>query len=202
MFSGAKLAADLVGTADNCAVLSKGDISKEASTKYLIEDEVAYVFLKSMKQEHIFTDRAYISVVGNSAAGTKRMVRRFEYYSNPFREVRFETAGYGITDQDCELKFIVGGRDVSIDIRKQETEKAVHVYRILTSLASFQERNSYLLTAITSAMNLRTLQLPSGKDEVSTTVSALNSATITDVLNLHNQMVPVSYKHIFEQYLG
>lgn len=66
---------------------------EELLKSYLISDEKAYSILKSTTEEYIFTDKAYISVKGNSAVGTKKNVTRYEYFDNIFSYVTLQTPG-------------------------------------------------------------------------------------------------------------
>ena len=58
--------------------------------------------------QYIFTDKAFVAVFGEAAAGKKRLIRRWDFYDEYISEVVFETAGVGATDHDCELKFVIG----------------------------------------------------------------------------------------------
>lgn len=202
MFSGAKIAADFAGTADNCTVVARSAIPHEASSRFLLNNEIPFVFLKSAKEEHIFTDQAYVSICGNSSVGTKRMVRRLDFFSYPISNVHFETSGVGMTDQDCELKFVMNNNHFSIDIKKAEMEAGIQIYRTLTALSNYQARNLSMLGAIGASMNHRNLHLTVGKDDLTSTLATLNSAAVTDVVNVYNLVIPLSYQHIFMQYLG
>ena len=203
MFSGAaKIGTDFAGTADNCSVIARSAIPNEPFARFLLVGEIPFVYLKSIKEEHIFTDQAYVRVVGHAAAGTKKLVYRLEYFSHPISSVRFETGGVGITDQDCELKFVMANQDFSIDIRKPDMENGVQIYRVLTALSVYQTRNASMMGAITASLTNRNLHLTVGKDDLPVTIATLNNAAVTDVMNVYNQMVPISYQHIFTQYLG
>jgi hypothetical protein len=140
MFSTAKIGADLAGTADNCTCVAREQFGSELSSKYILEGEVIQILLQSAKEDHIFTDQAYISVKGRTAGGMKRTVIRFDYHNWPISNVYFETSGVGITDQDCELKLSIGGQNLSIDIRKQDLEMGILYYRTLSAVAIAQSR--------------------------------------------------------------
>ena len=50
-----------------------------------------------------------------------------------------------MTDQDCELSFNVGQLQITIEIAKDEQEKAIQVYRTLVHLSMVQQQNLRLL---------------------------------------------------------
>ncbi len=151
-----KLASEAIGTSDNCSVVPRERILHESIyAPYLIPSEVPYVLFKSTKQEYFFTDRAFLMIRGEAAAGTKRTIQRFEYSDFPITNVHFETAGYGVTDFDCELKFHVAGSFISIDIKKNEIDKAAVVFRTLTDVSAAMSRNAkhYRLAEIALGRN-------------------------------------------------
>lgn len=204
MFQAAKVGvASFAGTADNCECVPRKSIMQEPSAKYLLLDETPYIFLKSAKGDSIFTDKAFVSVQGASAVGTKRLVVRADFHQHRLTNVMFESAGMGVTDQDCELKFSIGGSAVSVDIRKSEMETAVLYYRTLTAL-SIAQANQAASTAMFKDMSKHiTFQFTSSN--AATVDESLRTAFSTTLANNEQAlqlMAPTSYKHIFEQYLG
>eukprot|EP01032_Pedospumella_encystans_P003924 gene3924-4640_t len=118
MFSvGTKIGASITGTADNCECIPREQINQQFSSKFLLDGEIPFIFLKSAKEDHIITDRAYIAVRGETAGGMKRITYRVDFQGYPLSNVMFESGGMGLTDQDCELKFTIANQNVSIDIR-------------------------------------------------------------------------------------
>lgn len=67
MFSGgAKLMADLSGTADDNQVIPMSRIDATSEFLYFLQpDEVPLMLLKSRKGEYIFTDCAFITVMSD-----------------------------------------------------------------------------------------------------------------------------------------
>jgi hypothetical protein len=114
--------------------------------------EVPFIVLKSGKEEHIFTDHAYISSKGESAASTRRLVVRYSYYQNHFSQIRYESAGMGVTDRDVELKFVIGSTPVSIDIWKKEAETVIFYYKVLSAISSVQAKNSTMVQLAKEAL--------------------------------------------------
>jgi hypothetical protein len=166
-------------------------------------DETPFIFMKSLKEDHIFTDKAYISCRGHTSGGTKRIVVRLEYIKYYITDVMFESAGMGLTDQDCELKFSMGGQAVSIDIRKSDMETGILFYRTLCALAAAQSRNSSAYALVRELNGKVKFHVTEGSaaavgDALHATY-AVNQASAQALLD---SLVPVSYKPIFEQYLG
>jgi len=193
MFSvGKNLGASLVGTADNCECIPKELMHQQLSFRYLLNDETPFIFLKSAKEDHIFTDRSYIAVRGETAGGHKRIIYRADYHTSPIRDVMFETAGMGITDQDCELKFTIGGQCISVDIRKSEQDTGILYYRALTALMIAQARNAQQLALFQQITARTAIQTAEHND------SAANAASAVAILD---QMAPMSYASVFQGYI-
>lgn len=143
--------------------------------------------MKSVKREYFFTECAFVIVYGEAAVGTKRMIERYEYAEYPIEGVHFETAGLGVTDFDCEIKFACGGRSYSVDVRKHENDKAAAIFRVLIELANAQTRNVKFLGLAETAF---------GRSKIVTENSSSNDfETIEAMLTKYN---PVSYKNVLE----
>lgn len=190
---GKNLGASLVGTADNCACIPKELMPQQLSFKYLLNDEIPFIFLKSSKEDHIFTDRSYVAVRGETAGGLKRIIYRADYHMNPIRDVMFETAGMGITDQDCELKFTIGGQCISVDIKKSEQDTGILYYRALTALMIAQARHAQQLQLFQQITARTAIQTAEHND------SATNAASAVAILD---QMSPMSYANVLKGYIN
>ena len=177
-----------MGTSDNCAVIPRDRIRQETTyAQFLLRDEVAFFLLKSTKKEYIFTERAFIYVYGEAAVGTKRMIERYEYAEYPVHGLHFETAGLGVTDFDCELKFSVGSRGYSVDIKKNEVSAAAAVFRCLVDLANAQTRNGKMLKLAESSFS---------RNKIVSENSTSNDFTVLEqMLAKYN---PQSYKAVLE----
>ncbi len=142
MFKGG--AAELLGRADVCAVLRPGtkEWSEAASTAFLMSEdgEVPLFVLKSKQDEYVFTDRSFVHLDGNSALSKKRLVLRYPYCTHEISQVMVETAG--TIDYDCEIKFSVAGRAVSIDVEKKELPAIIALYKALVAIAEIQARGN------------------------------------------------------------
>jgi len=188
--------ADMAGTSDNCAPIKRsqfGDSAAAESLSFLKIGEKPYIFLKSKVFEWIFTDMALVKIERDNAAGVKRTITRQEWFCSDIDigSIRFVTAGAGITDFACDLKFILRSREISIEIVKSETEYAKLVYHCLTELAIAQARNKQMLGAATT---LKQQILVNASDAAA--VSSLLIATSQELVSTYD---PLSYAHVFER---
>jgi hypothetical protein len=131
------LTSDLTGTADICRPVR--DLSKALAVDYLLPGETLHFALNSAKEEFAFTNMALIACVGATATTTRKLVTRYDYKTDKIDEVEFETAGR--VDRDVEIKFIIGGYKMSIDIAKDEIATAVIYYKVIELLSREQRRN-------------------------------------------------------------
>lgn len=203
MFSGAaKIGVGaLTGTADNCECVPREKMESELSFQYLLHGEKPYIFLKSAKEDHIFTDQAYIAVRGQTAGGAKRLIVRADYSKYSISDVMLETGGMGLTDQDCELKFTIAHQAVSVDIKKSEQHTAILYYRALCSLAHAQARHAQHLMLFKDVSAKTTFQITdSGNGAVAGTLQAAQTANFENSSAILSSLLPLSYKSVFEQY--
>jgi hypothetical protein len=70
---------------------------------------------------------------------TKRLVERFDYVTETISSILFETAG--LADRDCEIKFTIGNKNISIDVAKAEEASAQKYYRVLFAISRQQAKN-------------------------------------------------------------
>lgn len=196
MFTATKnLMSEAIGTADNCSVVLQKDKARSESSfaTLLVPGETPYILLKSIKKEYLFTDQGVLISSGEAAVGTKRLARRYNWFESPIRFVMFETAGYGITDLDCEIKFTIGSENISVDIKKQDDPNARIAVATLADLARVQSRNAQKLRLVESTLT-RTVfngaHLNGDADE------RANINTLLDELN------PLSYADVFERNLA
>ncbi|GAB9465490.1 hypothetical protein Gpo141_00002897 [Globisporangium polare] len=144
------LTKDLTGTADICSIVS-ADFSKLDASAYVLsasasapaaphqKEEILFAFA-SAKEQFAFTNEALITVCGENATTTRKVVERIEYRDARIRNVQFETTGR--VDRDCEIKFVIGDHDMSIDIAKKEENEAKRYYKALVALAREQGERS------------------------------------------------------------
>ncbi|GMF43352.1 unnamed protein product [Phytophthora fragariaefolia] len=142
------LAGDLTGSADVCKIL--GDFSKCQASEYLLPNETIAFSMVSCKEEFTFTNMALITLEGESATTTRKLVERYEYKHDKISNVKFESAGH--VDRDCEIKFHIGSKSISIDIARGEQASAQGIYKVLELLGRAQVANDHLWEISTLGM--------------------------------------------------
>lgn len=199
MFSGAsKVLAEGIGAADNCSIYF-GHSTIQGTSEYqqfLLPDEQPQILLKCTKGEYIFTDCGLTVVFGETAAGRKREVRRYDYRENHILDISFETAG--LSDFDCQINFLVGTKEFTIDIKKAEQENGAKLYRILHSVAVVQEAETRYFTlasnAFTAALGSSLTSDPSGLPNL----IGISMQGADAICNRYNRR---SYRDIFEMHI-
>ncbi|TYZ67248.1 hypothetical protein PybrP1_006026 [[Pythium] brassicae (nom. inval.)] len=160
------LVKDLAGTADICKTVS--NLSKTLAAAYLLPGETLLFAFASPKEEFAFTNEALITVCGENATTTRKLVSRFDYREHQLSHVQFETTGR--VDRDCEIKFQIGEYWMSIDVARKEEELVKTHYKALVVLAREQRgrrRNWDLcqsaLNNSSDALRLNALDAPSSQ---------------------------------------
>ncbi|KAG6618722.1 Bacterial PH-like domain [Phytophthora cinnamomi] len=131
------LAGDLTGSADVCKIVA--DFSKCQASEYLLPSETIAFSMVSCKEEFTFTNMALITLEGESATTTRKMVERYEYKDDKISQVKFESAGH--VDRDCEIKFHIGSKGISIDVARGEQTSAQGIYKVLELISRAQVEN-------------------------------------------------------------
>jgi hypothetical protein len=185
MFS--KLSADLTGSADVCSCIEPAKFHEQNSLTYLLAGERPFIVLVSGKEEHIFTDLAYISSKGTSSTISRRLVKRYDYFDHRISNVVFETAGLGISDRDVELKFTIGSEYISIDVWKKQAETLVKYYKVLVALSHQQRKNATML-------ELSKIAIPK-------TSHGDIKESIAWAEQVYEKNIPSNYGFVFEQLL-
>ncbi|RLN51261.1 hypothetical protein BBJ29_005350 [Phytophthora kernoviae] len=135
------LAGDLSGAGDVCHVIK--DFSQCLAAQYLLPGENVMFSLQSTKEEFTFTNHALFKIHGSNSTTTRKLTERFDYRHEIIKYVQFETAG--LVDRDCEIKFKIGGKSVSIDVAKAEQADALDFYKVLELLSRKQLSNNHTL---------------------------------------------------------
>ncbi|ETI41499.1 hypothetical protein L914_12773 [Phytophthora nicotianae] len=143
------LAGDLTGSADVCKIVA--DFSKCLASEYLLPNETIAFSMVSVKEEFTFTNMALILLEGENATTTRKLVERYDYKNNTITHVKFESAGH--VDRDCEIKFNIGAKGISIDIAKSEQTSAQGIYKVMELLSRAQVANERLWEISTLGMN-------------------------------------------------
>ena len=192
---------DMTGFADTCRVVPYKDIHKEQFHKYVLSDETAYIHFQSGKLEYIFTDQALITVVGETSASKKRLVARYEYDANPLTDIVFETAGFGLSDLDCELMFKSGEKAFHLDVHKHHVDQARECYKCLSALSREIVRNRDKLEFFLRAQGSKQTQIHLDKHpDLPAALDAISMNTHQYLEDLYESCSPNSYKQVFEQY--
>jgi hypothetical protein len=144
---------DIKFIADVCKCIAPPEFPKEPNAIYLLPGERIQMLLRSGKETHIFSNLAYVQIVGANASTGRRLVRRFDYVDSPISRVCYESAGMGMSDRDVELKFHIKGESISIDIWKSEAQTAIFFYKVLAAIENFQGRNELGLTLAKGAVS-------------------------------------------------
>jgi hypothetical protein len=136
-----KFAAEALGLSDIGIIVAPKDFDKVDADDYLFHEDGEKIFflIKSKKDEYCFTNVALIHVDGESAISAKRMIKRYDYASHPIANVTIETAG--TIDLDIELKFSIGEKLFSIDVRKDFLEQLKDIYKALYTIAKLQRKD-------------------------------------------------------------
>ncbi|MGH1357375.1 MAG: PH domain-containing protein [Burkholderiaceae bacterium] len=198
-----KLASEALGMSDIGVVVDPKDFAKVDADDYLFHEDGEKVFflIKSKKDEYCFTNLALIHVDGDSAVSSKRVIKRYEYASEPVNNITIETAGK--MDMDAELKFSISGLAFSIDVKKSFLEKLKDIYKVLIAIqkrqdsdASCRENAGRVLEATSSMYRFDSLQNDTA------VVQQFN-----DLLKHYNGAVLGSFKKrdftdVFEKYIA
>lgn len=134
------LASNMTGSADVCEIVT--DFSKCLASKYLLPNETIAFSMVSVKKEFTFTNMALIMLEGENATTTRKLIERYTYKDNVVSHVKFESAGH--VDRDCEIKFHIGSKSVSIDIARGDQTAAIGIYKGLELLSCAQAANERL----------------------------------------------------------
>ncbi|MFK4133297.1 PH domain-containing protein [Pseudomonas luteola] len=133
-----RFAADALGLSDIGSIIKPAHFDKVDADDYLFHEDGEKIFflIKSKKDEYCFTNLALIHVDGESAVSSKRTIKRYDYLSERIQSVMIETAG--TVDLDVELKFVIGGKPFSIDIKKTFLEQVKDIYKSLIGISKIQ----------------------------------------------------------------
>jgi hypothetical protein len=197
-----KFAAEALGLSDIGVIVAPKDFDKVDADDYLFHEdrEKIYFLIKSKKDEYCFTNLALVHVDGESAISSKRSIKRYEYAYHAISGVTIETAG--TIDLDIELKFTIGDKLFSIDVRKDHLEALKDIYKALFSIGKLQHIDSVgRAHAVQAASVLGTMLKINGALEpvgVTAHYSAVLSAMNTAVLEQHMRH---DFSGVFEKYI-
>ncbi len=191
------IVSELTGGADICQTVEKLEMVQANS--YLRPNEIVLFAFGAAKEEYAFTNEALITIKGESAISSKRLVERYEYANHPISRLKFETAG--MADRDCELKFQMGPTlSISIDIIKADEKQAQLYYRILLAISQEQARNARLweFTKLALETTSRSMHL---SDANGKSIAEIAAQTQQWLLEMHDKCNPICYKYVVDPFL-
>ncbi len=198
-----KFAAEAFGLSDIGVIVESKDFDKVDADDYLFQEdqEKIYFLIKSKKDEYCFTNLALIHVDGESAISAKRVIRRYDYASHAIANVSIETAG--TVDLDIELKFTIGDKVFSIDVRKNHLEALKDMYKALYTIGKLQKRDevgrAHAMTAVSVLGSM--MKLSSGGLDPAAVVSHYRA--VLDALNdaVRDDHTRKDFSAIFDKYI-
>ncbi|MCM1988814.1 PH domain-containing protein [Oceanirhabdus seepicola] len=160
-----KLAADALGISDIGMIISPSDYEKVDSDDYIFSEdgEKIYFLIKSKSDEYCFTNYGLIHLDGSSAISKKRILNRYEFKYDKVKEVRLETAG--TVDLDVEIKFVIGEKNFSIDVKKNQIDELKKLYKALYGIYLLQQENEKKMNIDLASIDVATNCLGKGRVE-------------------------------------
>ncbi len=158
-----KFASDALGLSDIGKIINKKDFDKVDADDYIMHEdgEQIYFLIKSRTDEYCFTNLALIHVDGTSAVSKKRLVKRYDYYKHTISGVAMETAG--TIDLDCEIKFVIGDIDFSIDVDRNQVEQLKDLYKSLIRISHIIAENNIMLNKSEETLKIAATACASSK---------------------------------------
>ncbi|KNY29625.1 PH domain-containing protein [Pseudobacteroides cellulosolvens] len=200
-----RIASEALGLSDIGKIIDPKDYDKVEADDYVFhEDEEKIFFLiKSKADEYCFTNRALIHVDGKNAISKKRMLRRYEYFLYPIRNVFLETAG--TVDLDVEIKFTMGEVQFSIDVDKKQVEKLKDLYKALFQISIITYENKIGLDYSAESIKLAVSAFSGLRAESKDVVQ--NFKDITDysfewLVTNRNKYVVEDFSDVFLKYIN
>ncbi len=197
-----KIAAEALGISDVGVIIAPADYNKVDADDYLFHEDGEKIFflIKSKKDEYCFTNFALLHVDGDSAVSAKRTIKRYEYRAHRISRVTIETAG--TIDLDVELKFTMGDRAFSVDVRKDNLEALKDIYKALHSIGKLQQRDAvgrehavHSASVVGAMLKLNGASEPTAvQAHYRAVLDAMNSA----VLDQHMRR---DFSEVFEKYM-
>lgn len=198
-----KFASEAFGLSDIGKIIEQKDFNKTDIDDYIFheDEETIYFVIKSKKDEYCFTNKAFIHLDGESAVSSKRTLHRYDYLTNPIRNVTLETAG--TIDLDVEIKFQMGGRVFSIDVDKKQIESLKDLYKTLIAISNIQEQNSEKFGYVETAQNVATEVLHrSSEANTLQLFESLRTSSLDYMLKNHQAYNRSDFGEVFSKYIN
>jgi len=200
-----KIASDALGLSDIGKIIGPEDYDKTDADDYVRheDNEKIYFLIMTKADEYCFTNLALIHVDGESAASSKRTMKRYPYSQNTISNVLLETAGR--IDLDIEIKFVLGNQQFSIDVHKDEIEKLKDLYKALLFMAEDMRENSIMLDmanqslekSVSILQNSRTVE-----DNLAEQYEKINEYGFSWLKSAREQYHKKDYGDVFEKYIN
>jgi len=199
-----KIAADALGLSDIGSVIAPADYDKVDADDYVMHEDQEKIFflIKSKTDEYCFTNKALIHLDGTSATSKKRMLRRYNYSSNPVSNVLLETAG--TIDMDVEVKFRLGSQDFSIDVNKKQLEQVKDLYKALFRISELMHENEVALGHARTSIDIASATLGRGQAGAAPIVESfkeLNQAAFAWLAGAQQKYWVKDFGFVFERYI-
>jgi hypothetical protein len=199
-----KIAADALGLSDIGSVIAPADYDKVDADDYVMHEDQEKIFflIKSKSDEYCFTNKALIHLDGTSAASKKRMLRRYNYSSNPISGVMLETAG--TMDMDVEIKFRLGQRDFSIDVHKKHLKEVKDLYKALFRISELMTENEIALGHAKASLEVASATLgrgQAGQAPIVESFKELNQAAFSWLAGAQQKYWVKDFGAVFERYI-
>jgi hypothetical protein len=199
-----KIAADALGLSDIGSVIAPADYDKVDADDYVMHEDQEKIFflIKSKTDEYCFTNKALIHLDGTSATSKKRMLRRYNYSSNPVSNVLLETAG--TIDMDVEVKFRLGSQDFSIDVNKKQLEQVKDLYKALFRISELMHENEVALGHARTSIDIASATLGRGQAGAAPIVDSfkeLNQAAFAWLAGAQQKYWVKDFGFVFERYI-
>ncbi len=183
---------------NNCLFVPPERWPAELIMRYLLPEEKPMIFLKSQKDEFLFTSHGLIFADATENANSpKRTVTRTNWAEADLGNVSLRTAG--LIDLDVELSFVFA-RQWKIELAKEEIEYAVTLYRVLEAISNRKQLNRRLMAAEDSAYRAHgpiSYHLLPGADPAAA-AEAMAASAIKWAARQVDLYLPLSYEKEFD----
>jgi len=200
-----RIASEALGLSDIGKIIDPKDYDKVEADDYVFheDDEKIFFLIKSKADEYCFTNRALIHVDGKSAISKKRMLRRYEYFLYPIKNVFLETAG--TVDLDVEIKFTMGDVSFSIDVDKRQVERLKDLYKTLFQISIMMYENKIGLDYANQGIQFAASAIGGRRSDTNDVVQ--NFKDITEysfewLATNRNRFVVEDFSDVFNKYLN
>ena len=199
-----KLAADALGISDIGKIIAPQDYDKVASDDYIMHEdgEKIYFLIKSKTDEYCFTNLGFLHLDGESAMSSKRVLKRYDWYTTQVSNIILETAG--TVDLDCEIKFKLGNEEFSIDVDKKQIEQLKDLYKALIKISQIMKANNLKLNYAKQSLE-NTIETISGirqAEDIDTKFANVNEYIFEWLCDKKSEFTRKDFGEVFEKYIN